>query len=394
MTVHGRVDCLINPADPSLGNREQELWANCVQFLTGALAQSLGIQLVASNYGTAGKGLGFWDDQVKGAGGTNKTAWAVFRWNSAPRGAFEALLYIASGSGTTLSPFNISGGTGVFVQPNSFGMFGMAFACHPSGTTTHPFNGTTGALGTDTFATQIWQTGSIAGSGAFFPRANSIGGAFQSNRNFLNVMHPDAPTIPMRQNILISEGTFTMFLDVGLNNAYEMFHFGGYSPRPGFTPAPDSPYVQIFGRGSSTGNDVITLYNSLTYGTTAGNSFGGPTADGGIANPSLLSSSKTAALVTLVNNELDASMGSFNQYINGGSYDQLPLFACIVEGSFLGILGQLDVLSAGWGMNPSAVNLTSGTLAIGRNLTNSIKILVPWSGSSPGNVSARTGREF
>ena len=68
MTTHGRVDCYINPLDVNVGNREQEMWANCVQFLTGALAQSLGIRLIASNYGTSGKGLGFWDDQVSGAG--------------------------------------------------------------------------------------------------------------------------------------------------------------------------------------------------------------------------------------------------------------------------------------------------------------------------------------
>ena len=393
MTAHGRVDCYINPADANLGNREQELWANCVQFLTGALAQSLGIQLIASNYGTAGKGLGFWDDQVSGAGGTNKTAWAVFRWTKAPRGAFEALLYIASGSGTTLSPFNISGGTGVFVQPNSFGMFGMAFGCHPSGTNTHPFNGTLNANGADTFATQIWQTGSVAGTGGFFPRANSTGGSFAANRNFLNVMHPDAPTIPMRQNIILTEGSFTMFLDVGLNNAYEMFHFGSYQPRPNMTPNPDSPYIQIFGRGASTAQDVISFY-SFTYGLTAGNSFSGPTADGAIGHPNLLSQSKTSAIVTLGNNELDTNIGSFNGFVNSGSYDILPVYACIVESNFVGILGQLDYLSACWGVNPSAVNLVSGTIAIGRNITNDIKILAPWSGSSPGNSTNRTGREF
>lgn len=395
MTTHGRVDCYINPVDVNVGNREQEMWANCVQFLTGALAQSLGIRLIASNYGTSGKGLGFWDDQVSGAGGSNKTAWAVFRWTQAPKGQFDCLLYIASGSGTTLSPFNISGGTVVYKEPYSYGMFGMAFACHPSSSTTHPWNGSTNANGADTLGTPIWQTGSLPGLGAFFPRANSTGGAFATNRNFLAICHDDAPALPIRFHILLTEGSFTMFEDVSLNNSYRMFHFGSYTPRVGSTPTPDSPYVMIWGRGPGNTYDPINFYNTLSYGSLAGGNFGAGYTDGGISHPNLLSGSKTMSLITVGNNNLDINIGAFNPFVNNGAYELLPIYVCINEGGDNAILGQLDYLNCSFGVTTSAVNAVSGTCAFGRNVSATLKILAPWSGSSPGSLTGvRTGREF
>src|SRR5579863_358179 len=414
MTVHGRADCYINPSDASLGRRNEEIFGNICDFLTGSFAQSLGIYLVAANWqggtGGAGQGLGFWD----GSPGTNEPlgpngngpsrfTWAVFRWPNAPRGSFDMLIAIASGSGQSLSPFDFSQNTGtVFGANNSFGIIGWACATFPSSSTTtgsnaYPWGGNNN-IGNGTLASPVWRTGPNGGL-AVFPRVNSADGTNGSTRNFLVEMHDDNNsnfTLPMRMHIIITEGSFTCVQDYGLINDYRFFHFGSYNPRPGLVV--DSPYFMIAGKLLPATNNIVQLYNALTYGGTSGQNFnvGG---DGGIAVPVLLSGSKNVALVTIANQNVDVNIGSFNSWINsgsGGGYDLLPAYVCMqYTGIFNGIMGVADYFNFGYGMVAGVVNQASSTVAFGQSGGTSLKVVLPWSGSSPGTLNnVRTGRDF
>lgn len=400
MTVHGRVDCYINPTDPSIGRRQQEIFANICAFLTGVNGQALGIQLVAANWQTGSgghAGLGFWDNPDSASTFT----WSVWRFNNAPRGAFDMMIAIFSGSGQSLVPFDVSTNTGtVFGANNSFAIVGWSAACHPSGSSTHPWNGTTFNIGRDALGANnnVWVTGS-GGTGAFFPRANNpADGTNGSLKNFMIEMHDDAQfALPMRLHIIATEGSLTVVQDPGLTSAYRFFHFGSYNPRPGV--APDAPYFMISGQTNASTNGTIKMYGSLTYGGTGGQSFNNG-GDGGVAVPLLTSGSKNVALTTIGGTNLDANIGNFNFWVNsgsGGAYDLLPAYVCVQDAVslFNGILGVADYFNLGIGMLTNTVNLASSTVAFGPATANTLKIILPWSGSSPGSlVGVRTGREF
>ena len=408
MTAHGRVDCYINPADSSLGRRNEEIFGNICDFLTGSLCNSLGISLVACSWqggtGGAGHGLGFWDGSgtnnlptTPNGNGPSRFTWAVFRWANAPRGQFDMMFLIASGSGQSLSPFNVSTNTGtVFGANNSFGIVGWSAAAHPSGSTSHPWAGGSGSVGADSLGAQIWGLSS-ASNGGFLPRANNpADGTAGATRNYMVEMHDDGQfSIPMRMHIICTEGSFTCLQDYGLLNDYRIFHFGSYAPRPGMLA--EAPYFMIAGRTAPQTNNIVQVYNAFTYGGTGGTNFGNG-GDGGVMMPTLVSGSRNVALTTIGGQNVDGNIGSFNFWVNSGSYDLLPCYVCAQDagGQFNGILGTADYIQGfGFGMVGGTVNIASSTVAFGQAASNTLKLIFPWSGSSPGSLNGvRTGREF
>lgn len=403
MTVRGRVDCYINPSDASLGRRNQEIFANITGFLSGSVLTDLGITIVSYSTGSGpGRGLDFWDARESNTGASaNNFTWVCYRFNNAPRGKFDMFLLIASASGQSLSPFNVSqnGGT-VFGANNSFGIVGWACAVHPSGSVAStvsggPWNGPILAPGSGTLGTPIWATASNGGQPAVFPRANANDGSFAASRNYLTEMHDDGQfTIPMRMHLIATEGSFTCVQDYGLANSYRVFHFGSYNPRPGTTPASESPYFMWEGQTGPGTNNSNKLYGSFTFGGSAGTSFNNG-GDGGVTVPTVASGTKNVAFVTVGNNNIDTNIGSFNSFVNSGSYEFLPFYVCANDTGFNGILGTADYIGFGWGMVPGTVNNVSGTCALGPSTGGTLKLLLPWTGSSPGTVNnVRTGRSF
>lgn len=391
MTTRGRVDCYINPVDSSMGRRNQEIFGNITGFLSGQVLTDLGITLVSYNTGSGtGHGLSFWDT---GTSSANNFTWAVYRFNNAPRGKFDMLFLLASGSGQAVSPFNVSlNANGVQVDNNSIAVVGWAAAVHPTGSVTNPWNGPVNAQGSGTLGSPIWTTSSAGKQPNVFPRANSTDGSFGTTRNYLAELHDDDQfAIPMRMHLVATEGSFTCVQDYGLANAYRIFHFGSYNPRPATTPVTEAPYFMFTGPVSPGSVDSLQLYTSL-YGAAAGTSFN-VGQDGGIAIPTQASGSKDLALITV--GTPDNNIGAFNTFINSGSYDLLPLYVGVSDSTFKGILGTADNVGVGFGMVAGVVNAVSGTCAIGRNVGGSLKLLIPWSGSSPGSLSnVRTGRSF
>lgn len=392
MTVRGRVDCYINPpADTSYWRRSQEIFGNITGFLSGSVLSDLGISIVSYNTGSGpGRGLDFWDARETNTGASaNNFTWVVYRFNNAPRGKFDMLLLLVSGSGQSPAPFNVS----TLASSAGNTIVGWACAVHPSGSATNPWNGPINAPGSGSLGTQIWNTSSV-GTVGIFPRANSADGAYGVNRNFLAELHDNTPIIPMRMHIIATEGSFTVAQDYGLNNAYRIWHFGSYDPRPGTTSLIDAPYFMFTGRIAPSTNDSIALYNAV-FGSAAGPSYG-VGQDGGVTVPPLASGSKNVTFVTVgSSNAPDVNIGAFNSFVNSGSYEKLPLYVAASDGAFQGILGIADYVSMGFGMSPGVVNAASGTCALGRNVGLSLKVLVPWSGSSPGTLNnVRTGRTF
>lgn len=383
-TYHGRADIYSSQPQISLYN---EVYTSIIQFMSGTLAQGMGIQMVESNRGVGGKGLDFWDT----AGWSGKRTWAVFRFLSSSYGQFDLAIYCNSGSGAdTNDPWQ----PGIEAQnaagTGNFGSIGIAVACHPSGTTSLPWNGSSGSFVSGTAGSPVWKP-AADGRLAVFPRENSNDGAFVSHRNYMLNLDgsTSSPNPPQRFHLIVSQDSFTFLWGSALDGqAYKINHFGPYNARTGLNP--DSPYF-MFAAASTNGTPQAFLYNS-TYGSQLATVQS--SRDGGIAHPSLFSGTKKGTFVTVGNAEVDALIGSFNSFVNSGSFDLLPMYVCIFDSNDHGILGISNALNFGFNMAAHSVTPNSSSAAFGQNTVASLKYIVPWSGSPPGTSTNRTGRDW
>ena len=75
---------------------------------------------------------------------------------------------------------------------------------------------------------------------------------------------------------------------------------------------------------------------------------------------------------------------TYNKFLAGGTYEKYPLFAIIHEASTdYGVLGTVKHLTTGLGMANYAVSALSQSCAFGLSTVNSVKLILPWSGSAP-----------
>ena len=383
----GRVDCYLNPTSDSQSARSRasgEAFVNIIQHISSSMTD-LGIEMIASNYGTGSTGWNFHDE----AGATGLNAFACFRFHSASLGKFDCLLYSVTGSGVnTTSPVRIDG----YTDSNYYGggrNLGIAFAVHPSGSTmtstTGPWNGTVDSMGPGAadVANPLWQ---ISGSyGAFFPRNNDLLGSYSGSRGNLMGVLGDGE-LPMRLHTIVSEDSLTIISDGSNNGDCKIVHFGSYIPRSGSTPVPQSPYFLISNGYDS--NAPLQFYTS-TYPDDYGANEN--TWNGGVAHPNLMSGSKFATLVGVGVNQ---TIG-YNSFINSGSFEKFPIWIGMYEATDIGILGLAKHISYGVGMVNYSVSELSSSAAFGRMTQSEVKFLVPWQGDAPNtSPTIRTGRTF
>ncbi len=364
----------------------------------------LGIEMIAANRGIiagqAGTGWQFWDE----GNPIGNRSWAVFRFHSASMGKFDCMVFMVSGgSGVSNSPMNIGTNTAPFTVGNCHGNMGIAFGVHPSGSNTGsqdgPWNGSysltsasIGASGSTVSTTNpVWKLNDQQ-RGAFFPRANGLGGTFSGSRNYMANVQDDTggqQTMPYRYHILLSEDSITTLIDPGNDQSYKVNHFGPYLVRSGVQA--HAPYVFI--HNGNVGNQPWGAFYSTKLGLTAGAI---NTIDGAIAHPDLISGSRNVGLVTYTVANIAISYTNFiNAAAGGGAWEKYPVWASIGEGTDNAILGVIKHISMGFGMNNQSVSTISGTAAFGIPTPATNKMLIPWSGSAPGSYNGvRTGRNM
>ncbi len=397
----GRVDCTISPltAD-SVGVTSRdasEIFVNVVQHLSSC--SDIGVEMIAANYGIVaggqiGTGFQFWDQ----GNSPGQRAWAVFRFHSASMGKFDCMVFIATGSGVTYSPMNIITNASSFNVGFERGDVGISFACHPSGSNTGsadgPWNGsyslTSASIGVSGGNPgPVWKLNDQQ-RGAFFPRANGVGGSFSGSRNYMSALNEaqtsgPAAVSPTRFHIICSEDSITTFCDHNSDLTYKINHFGPYLPRSGST-GQHSPYL-FFTNGLGT-NTAFGAFYPTTLGTLAGSLQG---VDGAIAHPDLISGSRNLGIV---NFSLNQAIG-YTNLVNGGAFEKFPVWAAISEGLDTAILGVVKHVNQGFGMITNSVSAISGAAAFGAAGIAISKLIIPWSGSYPNTLTnVRTGRSM
>lgn len=369
-----------------------EIFASVVEFLTGSSGQACGVSLVESNWGRGGAGLNSWDTTSRVGIG----AWAAFRFASSSFGNFDMLVSVGSGSSNSTTfgvlPLIVDGNLNPFQGGFSHGYVGISFAGHPKGSSSVPWNGTTGSFTSGTLGSPIWKA-DPSNKIAVFPRNNSLFqglGSYSAQRNFQNtIMQLANDNAPCRYHFIMTEDSFTVAYDIqGATNAYSMLHFGSFTPRSGCSH--EFPYVLLRG----TQQVAPELYTNV-YGSTVTTVQASIVRDGAIAHPQLsLSGTRAATLVTIGQGVVDANIGGFNQFINSGSFDVLPLYVAVKDNPDNGILGVVNNLAIGFGMASQTVDPSSGSAAFGTSTVASFKWITPWKGPAPGAEQiSRSGRE-
>lgn len=388
MTTRVRADCYFNPAAPN-PNLYNEIFASCVGFLSSTIGQSLGIQLVESNFGRNGLGLGFWDTAQRAGPG----AFAVFRFLSASYGMFDMMITVGSGTNTDangVKPMNIDGAGNPNQVFNSNGYVGVSFAIHPSGSLTFPWNGTTGSFTSGTIGSPVWKP-DTSNKGGVFPRNNTLfggTGVASAQRNFMNhICNSNGNTVPSRHHFILTEDSFTTAWDNGNTGAYQLLHFGSFTVRSGSSY--DSPYALIRGANNAAPAGYTTVYGSVVAAP------GALTADGAIAHPVLsLSGTRIMTYVVPGGSQVDTNIGGFNMFVNSGSFDILPMYVAIRESPDNGIVGVFNNLAIGFNMATDTVNPASSSAAFGSSVTSTFKFITQWAGPGPRAESiSRTGRD-
>ncbi len=375
ITYKGKADCYLNPAtDGTIDSRRMgELFVNIIKLFS-ASGPGLGIEMIAGNYGqpagSTGAGWNYWDEGPH----PGHRAWACYRFHSASYGKFDMLVHVVTGSGFLSSPMNIGGGTQFSPQ------LGYSFACHPSGSNVTladgPWNGGT-TIGSASIGSPVWKTTS-SGKLAVFPRPNGYLGTYSASRNMMiDDTKAGGGGGIVRQHMLLSEDSFTILTDWGLDSQYQVVHFGPVILRSGVLA--DSPYF-LYSNGNSA--TPIVTYTSI-IGTLAGNA----SNDGGVAHPNLLSGTRFA---TAVIPTADSTI-SYNSFISTGSFEKYPIWIAIKENEAQGILGTLKHLSVGYGMPTMGVSTLSASAAFGSTTLSAIKLIIPWSGSAPNTTALTRG---
>jgi len=393
----GRLDCFLNPASDgfSAGSRAGgELYSNLIQFLSSS-GPELGIEMLSANFGIGGTGWNFWNSSDLPGGSPGPRSWACFRFHSASSGKFDMFVMQFTGSAGAY-------GSNIWLDDAATGGemqgIGVSFATHPSGSnitqSDGPWNGTY-TLASASIGDPVWKLNADQ-KGAFFPRQNGVSGIRSGSRSAMIRLVPFGTrgNLPSRQSFIISEDSFTSIRSYSDGNQDRLVHFGPYIPRAGLTPVPESPY---FFYSNMAYNNTSAIRNF--YGTATANGTGNPTEttiEGALAVPDLISGSRSFSFVTL--SGVDQTMG-FNMFITSsaapnGTFLNLPLWVCLNQSPFLGILGKAKYLNFGVGMDANVVSPTSSSIAFGRiGVINEAKLLIPWSGLpvSEGGFS-RTGR--
>lgn len=400
MAVHGSIDHRILGGGQNNGTRQpiNELFTVLYNFLTSSYAQSAGVQRVAYNSGSQATGMGFWDSgQTSG-----ENAWACFKFASASIPFYMLIQYsnydTSNGiNGQTLGAF--PGNPGVINGTGWSSGLGIAFAMDDNGG--NVWNGTTLNNGNDIKGFPVWVSSSITGTLFTFPRANSDGGTYATNREDLAGFgynsYNDVNSIKCsgaRAHFLLDQNNFLALLDVAYVGSYYATYFGKYDMRPDITSSLP-PYVMISTTNPS--NPMPATGVGTIYGPVNGNN---SNADGGVVFPILGGSPNATQGVKGVSIDVVSSfLLDARWHPNGGfnpaKYDLYPPFLAIQESPLFGFVGRINFWNYCFGLPSQATDSTKTRAVFGSGNQASAKMLVPWDGvSSPGQGADRLGRQF
>lgn len=384
-TVHGKIDCFSNTGTHYLN--AQEVFVGIYAFFAANPRWTIKAKYSGDNGGNipAGSGRGFdYHD------GTNPLGGNAFFMVEATHAAkkFYTLFQFIDGSlslpNGTIN--NSTSGAGIGVQ--------MACGLTSGAVVGNPYQGSMDNDGADTKTGTWWEAPGVTGGSLYvFPRNNSEGGSFATDRNNLARML-SSQTAQHRYHIVADDDNFVIAVDQ--TSGYYLTTGGLYAPRPDLTSLVDFPLVMLV-NGNNIGG--FQMFGSGAYGTS------GTTVsqDGGIRGTSYLvgASSSDDVFPCAIDELTLATSGSFqpNKAFQATAIEEWPLFLCAAEApSAYGMLGTYDFVRHSYNVASHTLRDPDSDrvwLGDGNTSTNSRKTSIPWDGVTvPGSGVVREGVGF
>lgn len=363
--ITGSIDHRLGQGGQIAADNQQEHFTTMLNYFDSKYTR------IASNYGSGGTGLDFFD----GTNPSGENAWAVWTATNAAD-PFDIMIQWADGTNFGNAPGN-PGRLGGATADGT----GIVMAMREDGSS--PWAGGTANGGADTKGATVWTPG--GSTLHVLDRANSPGapaGDFNTNKeNTAKMIDISSTGIITRVQIVGDDDGFLILSDRTDDGAYTGQYCGAYTPRTGI--AIPSPLVSITDSGAG-------FWAQSDYGTEAGNAvregsiLGRLLADGarsfniGVSNSGAgsdhLPNSQLATpdlepeLIALLRNELNLGLCG---------YLPLALVTSIVQ------------------INNHKTNVSGTRAYLGSNGASSRKWSIPWDGGpAPGQLQTRLGRQF
>lgn len=375
MTVHGIIDCYLNPS--SSIETYNEAYVSTVRFLTSSFAQSIGIQLVSSYGGSGATGDDYWNGNRRYQTG----AFSVWKFNNATLPFYMLMTYNVSNNAQI-------GNSTPCAYENAVGYSGVAFAFAQRADGGNPWNGTVLKQGADTKGNPVWTPG--ASTLYAWPRSNNTGGTYAVSRQGCSSI-PQARSVapnpnPGRWHFVCDENNILIAHDDNFTNSYMFLYFGKYTPASGSNPL--SPYVML---RSPFGNSPPFSFS--TYGPAVAPSPG--LHDGGVAHAHAPASGTRSVTVDYPEQALNYIQ--FNPTLANDTpyFYETPLFIACNEAGHGGYMGYVDWVRHVFGVIGSSTNRDKTRAYFGPAAYQTVKLSVPWDGvTMPTSNFHRSGVMF
>lgn len=388
-TTSGSVDHRTNTASAATAN--QEFFTNLYRFFNGPLRSGSYVELVALQTGSSAGGTNFHDEALP-FGENAFSVWRV-RSGSVPGtgpSIRRAQDYYVLFQWADAAAFGASPGNPGQINSASSAGDGVAISTAYRDDGTNPWGGSTLGNGNDTKSSPVWTSGSSTVH--VFPRSNNVGGNHNSlKENMFSMFDLSAASTNYRYHFIADRDSFLMFLDNGDNLGYNAFYYHGvYEPLSGFVTSSGGnmqmPMIQL---GS---NAAAVVAPGTSYGGTAGTA----ATNGGIAGARMTGGVQVRDLRTdrMGNDLMSNTSVNPNPQFTSARFDEYKIPVMLFESPDFGLVGHLDIMTEVF--NASVHDVTSGSnkAVLGPAAGGVVEHVVPWSGSAPGSVSTRQGRQF
>ena len=381
-TVSGSVDHVHVSAVAA--NQNQEVFTTIFRFFNGPLRSGSYVEPVAYSTGSAAGGTNFHDESNP----FRENAFFVFRFVTGSISGTTSKrtnnLYVCFQWADT-NLFNATpGAPGALLGLTYIDGIGLSAAWRADGG--NPWGGSTRFDGTDTKGSLVWVSGSSTVYA--YPRSNASGGSFATNTENMARICDAGTTTANRWHMVADRDNFIFVFDSTQNTSVDWFTvLGVYDPIPALSGTFADPVFMINSNPAGTALNIIT---AVKYGGAAGTA----ATQGGIHGTSGSVTVRDLIIDRYGFGVLaDTTLQPNTQYALA-NYDEFKVPLIMYDGADKGFLGYAERISEVYNANSHDITADGQRVAFGQASTNTIKTVIPWSGSAPGTTSTRAGRQF
>jgi len=352
----------------------QEFFTTIWRFFNGPLLSGSYVEGVAYNTGSNGTGTEFFDESAP----FGENAFFCFRFVTGSNSNRTSNLYVL---------FQWADDTNYGTAPGNPGLIhgsttdGVGIAMCFTGDDTNPWNGTTKFNGEDSKGDPVW-SGSLNNLYCY-PRSNALDGDHVTHRENMGEITDKLATA--RWHMVADRDNFVLVNDESANNTYRITVIGYVEPLPELSGTLENTMMMM-----ASPNIPFTV--STTFGT-----LGGAT----VAQEGGIKGANTDATLAFRTDRYDSQlmlntlMQPNGQYASA-TYDEFrqPIIAYDLGRTSYGLVGFLNFIKECFKANNHDITADGRKAVFGSNVTNSVKYVLPWSGSAPGSTSTREGRQF